>query len=190
MGHARRDSEVYYYRIRAAYNRGAVGAKQAARFIYLNRTCFNGIFRVNLNGDFNVPYGYKNRPTFPNRVQLEAVAKKLKSARLSVRCFRESLRTVGKKAFVYLDPPYPPLNGTAYFTHYTSDRFSETDQEALAAAVERLDARGALFMMSNADTQLIRRLYKRFDIRKIPVTRFVTCSSHKHKVQELVITNY
>jgi DNA adenine methylase len=188
--HATRDSKEYYYRVRTVYNQGAKGSKQAARFIYLNRTCFNGIFRVNREGKFNVPYGYKKNPIFPDRGQLVAVAKKLKTARLSVRCFRKSLRTAGKRAFVYLDPPYPPLNGTAYFTHYTPDRFSEADQMALAAAVKRLDTRGALFMMSNADTPLIRRLYKKFDIRKIPVTRFVTCSSHKHKVQELVITNY
>lgn len=189
-GHATRDSESYYYRVRKAYNRGAKGPNQAARFIYLNRTCFNGIFRVNRKGDFNVPYGYKNNPIFPDREQLVAVARKLKTSRLSVGCFRQSLRAAGKRAFVYLDPPYPPLNGTAYFTHYTTDRFSEKDQKDLALISKRLDAKGALFMMSNADTPLIRRLYKGFRMRQIPVTRFVTCSSHKHKVHELVITNY
>lgn len=188
--HATRDSEDYYYRVRTAYNRGDKGPNQAARFLYLNRTCFNGIFRVNQEGEFNVPYGYKTNPIFPDRGQLVAVAKKLKTARLSVRCFRQSLRAAGKRAFVYLDPPYPPLNGTAYFTHYTPDRFSEADQKALATAVKRLNARGALFLMSNADTPLIRRLYKAYTIQSIPVTRFVTCMSTKHKVRELLIRNY
>ncbi len=188
--HADRDSADYYYRLRSAYNRGGKGPVQAARFIYLNRTCFNGVFRVNRLGEYNVPYGYKKNPIFPDHSVLVAIAKKLRMAKLSAECFRTALATAGSDAFVYLDPPYPPLNGTAYFTHYTSDRFSEADQRSLASSVNLIHRRGALFMMSNADTPLIRKLYKDYIIESVPVTRFVSGKSTKHKVQELIIRNY
>ncbi len=91
---------------------------------------------------------------------------------------------------MYLDPPYPPLNGTAYFTHYTRDRFTEDDQRELANSVRTLHRAGSLFMMSNADTSLIRRLYRGFRIDSLAVTRSVTCKSKRLQVRELVMRNY
>ncbi len=114
----------------------------------------------------------------------------LRKATLRVASFRTVLPTISGKAFVYLDPPYPPLNGTANFTHYTSDRFGEEDQEALADAVQRLHSRGIPFMMTNADTPLIRSLYRRFHAMPVSVTRYVTCRAVKHPARELVIRNY
>jgi DNA adenine methylase len=97
---------------------------------------------------------------------------------------------IGQGDFAYLDPPYPPLNGTAYFTHYTVDRFCQRDQEDLAEIAREMDQRGARFLMSNADTPLIRRLYSSFRIEKLSVTRFITCKAKRHQVSELVIMNY
>jgi len=156
----------------------------------LNRTCFNGVFRVNTEGRFNVPYGDKPNPLFPSKSELDAIAFALKSAKLSVADYEKALSKVKEHEFVYLDPPYPPLNGTAFFTHYTADRFDSDNQERLAAMVRELDRRGASFLMTNADLPIIRRFYREFDITKISVTRYVSCKGARYRVAELVITNY
>jgi DNA adenine methylase len=188
--HAVRNSQSYYYQVRKTYNGSAYSAAQAARFIYLNKTCFNGIFRVNRKGQFNVPYGWKEPPAIPTADDLRKVADALCGAELQTASFESVLAGVAPRDFLFLDPPYPPLNGTAYFTHYTTGRFNRIDQEWLAGWVRRLDAKGCHFMMTNADTDKIRRLYRGFHFTRLPVTRFITCKSVRHKVKELVITNY
>src|SRR5207247_31985 len=119
-------------------------------------------------------------PPLPDRGRLRAAGRALENATLYRTPFEASLERVRKNDFVYLDPPYPPLNGTAYFTHYTAERFSPEDQARLADAVRRIVARGALFMMSNADMSLVRRLYKGFMMQPLTVTRFITCKALKH----------
>lgn len=188
--HRRHHGQLHYYRTRDIYNTSEASPAKAARFIYLNRTGFNGIFRVNKKGHYNVPYGYKSKAAIPARHHLQAVGELLGRARLGTQCFREAIEECPKQSFLYLDPPYPPLNGTAYFTHYTSDRFDDNDQEALAQLVRHAHNRGILFLMSNADTPLIRGLYRGFQMDTIPVTRFVTASARKHKVGEVLIRNY
>jgi DNA adenine methylase len=173
--HQRRDSAGYYYQIRDLYNRSSAGAAQAARFIYLNRTCFNGVFRVNMQGEFNVPYGYKPKPLFPAKEELAAASKTLKRATLSAVAYETALLAVDRGEFAYVDPPYPPLNGTSYFTHYTSDRFSVEDQRTLASGLKALHERGGLFLLTNADLPIIRELYGDFNINELSVTRFVSC---------------
>jgi DNA adenine methylase len=184
------DTETYYYRARETYNGARFSAAQAARFIYLNKTCFNGIFRVNSKGKFNVPYGRKESPAIPDAAELNDIAMALKNASLHALSFNKALEDANGRDFIYLDPPYPPLNGTAYFTHYTSERFSTRDQNDLADRVHELDRGGSLLMISNADTPLIRRLYRKYDLISLPVIRYLTCKSVRHKVKELVITNY
>ncbi len=188
--HAAKDGEAYYYRVREEYNRSEFSAAQAARFIYLNKTCFNGIFRVNAKGKFNVPYGRKESPAIPSENDLIAIAGILKDTSLKASSYEKALENASKEDFIYLDPPYPPLNGTAYFTHYTKDRFSEEDQKTLAERVHELDRCGCMLMISNADTPLIRRLYRKYELVSLPVIRYLTCKSVRHKVKELVITNY
>jgi DNA adenine methylase len=188
--HAAKDDEAYYYRVREKYHRSEFSAAQAARFIYLNKTCFNGIFRVNAHGKFNVPYGQKESPAIPSDNDLVAIAGILKDTSLKASSYEKALEDASRGNFIYLDPPYPPLNGTAYFTHYTSDRFSEEDQRTLAERVHELDKSGCLLMVSNADTPLIRRLYRRYELVSLPVIRYLTCKSVRHKAKELVITNY
>ncbi len=188
--HANKDGETYYYLVRDQYNSSLFSPAQAARFVYLNKTCFNGIFRVNSKGKFNVPYGQKKRPAIPDENELNSVSSILKKASLRASSFQQALAEASKGDFIYLDPPYPPLNGTAYFTHYTSDRFSEQDQIRLADRVCELDKTGCLLMISNADTPLVRRLYRAYNLVSLPVTRFLTCKAIRHKVKELIITNY
>jgi DNA adenine methylase len=188
--HASRDTESYYYRIREEYNDSSFSSAQAARFIYLNKTCFNGIFRVNSKGKFNVPYGRKESPAIPGDDELTIISGILKNASLKASSFEKALEHSSKGDFIYLDPPYPPLNGTAYFTHYTIDRFSVQDQTKLANCVNELDRGRCLFMISNADTPLIRALYRKYKLVSLPVIRYLTCKSVRHKVKELVITNY
>lgn len=189
-GYARRDADTYYYGVRSRYNNSKWGPGKAARFIYLNRTCFNGIYRVNHAGDFNVPYGHKAEPTFPGTTECVELAAALRRAKLRAKCFRGVLAMVPAGSFVYLDPPYPPLTETAFFTHYTTDRFGTADHMALAKAVRSLDKRGIRFLMSNADTPLIRGLYRPFEIERLNVTRSITAGGSKLKVRELVIRNY
>ena len=156
--HKRRDNESYYYTIRDLYNRSGFGPAQAARFIYLNHACFNGIFRVNRQGAFNVPYGNKRNAQIPSTSHLLQVSTVLNHAELRVASFEDSLNVVTAGDFVYLDPPYPPLNGTSFFTHYTADRFSEDDQRRVADSVKNLDRKGAFFLLTNADLPYIRKL--------------------------------
>lgn len=145
---------------------------------------------MNTRGHFNVPYGWKKTPVFPTLDQLKQVSKVLGPADLKTSTFESCVDEATNNDFFYLDPPYPPLNGTAYFTHYTADRFGEKDQERLAEFTTGLHNTGAVFLMTNADTPLIRKLYSNFYITGISVTRSITCKSHKHSVEEVVITNY
>ena len=188
--HRKRTCQEYYYYIRKLYNKSHSSPAQAARFIYLNKTCFNGIFRVNKKNKFNVPYGWKEPPALPSRTQLKDAAIALANAKLLTVSFENILGSIKSNDFIYLDPPYPPLNGTSYFTHYTKERFGEDDQKRLASFVYKLDEIGAKFMMSNADIPLIRSLYSKFNLIDISVTRWITCKAKKHRVSELVITNY
>lgn len=192
--HRQRDSKGHYYAVRSSYNTGRGSAAQAARFIYLNKTCFNGIFRVNQKGEFNVPYGRDTKTkkdlVLPSREALRNASRVLSGASLSATSYEKAVGRPGKNDFYYLDPPYPPLNGTSYFTHYTKDRFSEEDQREVAKLAKQLDSGGAKVMVTNADTAEIRHLYKGFRIESISVSRYVTCRARKHKVGELIVTNY
>lgn len=193
--HLSKTSEEYYYRIRDQYNRSRFrqSAAQAARFIYLNRTSFNGIYRVNLKGEYNVPYGFKEPPPMPTLDDLRVAANLLRNARLSDKSFDEALLGDGPASgdFVYLDPPYPPLDSTtATFAHYTKARFSWEDQERVAEIGNRLAQRGCYVMVSNLDTEPVRKLYSGWSITALPVVRFISANGQRDEVGELVITSY
>jgi DNA adenine methylase len=190
--YAQYNSEEHYYRVRAWYNEGQTenGAKRAATFIYLNKTCFNGIWRVNKKGEFNVPYGHKDPPALPSKEELLAASIALRSADIRTGDFREVLNDAEAGDFVYLDPPYPPVSETAYFTHYTRHRFSRDDQGFVAEMARSLDARGCKVLISNADIGFIRALYEDFNLVPLRVTRWVNASGKRRKVGELAIMNY
>ena len=185
-----RDSEDSYYRIRQQFNKGGTACLQAARFIYLNQTSFNGIYRVNNEGKYNVPYGFKTNPNIPGKRDLEAASALLKNANIKLADYKQALSNAAAGDVVYLDPPYPPLNGTSYFTHYTKERFANEDQVEVARTAEELRNRGCVVVVTNADTPVIRDLYARWSISEITRPRWITSSRHKHRVVELIFTSY
>jgi DNA adenine methylase len=190
LEHKINNSLEYYYKIRNDYNSSEPSAEQAARFIYLNKACFNGIFRVNQKGKFNVPYGKKDPPFLPDLEWLRLASNSLKKAIIKCNDFDKILNNVTLGNFIYFDPPYPPLNHTSNFTHYTKDKFNLKDQYRLSETFHYLNNRGCLVMMSNADIPLIRKLYKDYNLHSLPVRRYITCKSVKHQVSELIIRNY
>ncbi|MBN2576390.1 MAG: DNA adenine methylase [Deltaproteobacteria bacterium] len=165
-------------------------AGKAARLIYLNKTCFNGLYRVNSRGIFNVPFGRHENPKLFNETWLRQAARALAEARIEAEDFRllESEARAGD--FIYFDPPYHPLSKTSYFTAYTRDLFGQAEQEKLAALCRALDRKGCLLMLSNSDTPLVRRLYKDFEIREVSARRSINSKAERRgAIYELVVLN-
>jgi DNA adenine methylase len=185
-----RDSQDAYYKTRARFNSGGTTCLQTARFIYLNQTSFNGIYRVNRRGQYNVPYGFKDNPRIPDGQELNTAARLLSRASITLADYKQALLSAREGDVVYLDPPYPPLNGTSYFTHYTKERFGTEDQVEVAETAAALRARGCSVVVTNADTPLIRDLYSHWHIVEISRPRWITSSQHKHRVVELIITSF
>ena len=183
--------EEYYYNMRKKYNNSKASIAKAALFIYLNKTCFNGIWRVNKKGEFNVPYGYREPPSLLSRNNLLDISKALSKATISHKDYKQILRHAKEGDFVYFDPPYPPLNGTSYFTHYTKEGFDKKDHAELASVANMLNERGCYVMISNADMPYIRFLYESiFNIYGIEITRLIRADGKRYKVREIAITNY
>ncbi len=186
-----RDSKSTYYRVRALFNhKSGSDSLQAARFIYLNQTSFNGIYRVNGQGCYNVPYGFKLSPNIPGKRHLTAASNLLKNAAIKLVDYKLVTVEATEGDVVYLDPPYPPLNGTSYFTHYTKERFANDDQVEVARIAGSLRVRGCAVIITNADTPLIRKLYSAWHISEITRPRWVSSACHKHRVVELIITSF
>lgn len=192
--HKTQDSRKYYDSVRdSGLDTGTV-VERAAFFLYLNKTAFNGIFRVNKSGKFNVPYGTKRSDdSWISLEELKSVSKCLRVAEFKVGSFEDTCKEAKKGDFVYLDPPYPPLRKSANFTHYTADGFGAEDQKKVAETFKALHEKGCLVMMSNSDQEVIRGLYKDFDFvtfSTIEVTRLIGSNGNRFKVDELVVTNY
>lgn len=181
----------YYYGIRALNPLSLSCVERASRFIYMNRTCYNGLYRVNRRGQFNVPFGRYKNPRIVDEEGLRAASLALRQAHLSTSDFEVSLTHAGQGDFVYLDPPYQPLSVTASFTTYTSSGFEESDQRRLATLYHALDRRGVLLMLSNSDTPLIRELYRSFRITELQARRAINCRPEgRGPITELLILNY
>ena len=167
---------------------------KAARFIFLNRTCYNGLYRVNRNGQFNVPYGkYKTRKPV-NYELLRNCSERLSLEPTIVQCNNYKGRLfdmLDENSFVYFDPPYLPLSDTSNFTSYTQFPFGQKEHTELALYVKRLTERGVKCMVSNCDHPFIRNLYKDFNIHTVEAKRNINCVASKRKpITELIITNY
>jgi|SRR3989344_2966722 len=164
---------------------------RAARFIYLNKTCFNGLYRVNSKNQFNVPMGSYKNPTICAEEELKEISKLLKNATIEVKQFYESVKEAKKDDFVYFDPPYYPLNKTSSFTSYTKDAFLEKEQEHLAKVFRELDKKGCKVMLSNSDTQFINNLYNEYNVSVVKATRMINSDATKRgKVNEVAVNNY
>ena len=184
-------TQDYYYNIRSKFNKNInnYSYQQAARFIFLVHTSFNGIYRVNTKGLYNVPFG-KIKPSLPSLEQLYKISNKLKNAKIINGSYQLISNLVKAEDFIYLDPPYPAINNSSSFQHYTIGRFSNEEQTKLATFANELSNKGCNVMITNANTKLIRDLYVGWTIKKMKQTRFITCKKIRHRVTELIITNY
>jgi len=185
-------SEDFYYNQRKLFNRNRskFTISQAARFIYLNKACFNGIYRVNVRGEFNVPFGYRDQISVASKEEFVEIAKVLSKASFMAEDYAKISQNGRKNDVFYFDPPYPPLNKSSYFTHYTKDRFGKDDQIALARVANKLAKKGCYVLITNADKKEIKKLYRGWHFKKIRRARALTCLKKVHRVQELIITNY
>nr|WP_276977744.1 Dam family site-specific DNA-(adenine-N6)-methyltransferase [Ferrimicrobium acidiphilum] len=194
--------EDYYYRIRDKFNErlaedtDSTDVEAGALFIFLNKTCYNGVFRLNKSGQFNVPYGDCGNPRICNDNNLRAVSAALAHATLSHKDFKSFSRSVGEldtRSLVYIDPPYAIKNGTNGFLHYNNKIFSWEDQSELSRAVEKLRSSGARIIISNAAHQDIEELYPEPRFHRLTMSRSSTVggteSSRRH-VSEYVFTSY
>lgn len=163
--------------------------EKAAHFIYLNKTCFRGLFRVNRDGQFNVPYGDYDRRYF-DPDNLNGASKLLKNVSIRTGDFEACLHDVKKRDFIYFDPPYYKLGGYSEFNRYTKLQFKENDQIRLAALCRELDKKGVYWALSNSNTKFIRELYNGFNIHKISARREINLTAKKRNIKELLITNY
>ena len=178
-----------YYRIREEEPKDKF--ERAARTIYLNKTCFNGLYRVNSKGKFNVPFGKYKAPLICNSRNLRAVSIALKNVKILCDDFEKCLEYTTKGDFIYFDPPYQPLSKTSNFTGYTKNGFGEAEQRRLYCAFRELDKRGCKVILSNSNTDFIKKLYRKYRIERVKANRAINCKAEgRGKIEELVILNY
>lgn len=183
--HKQRHSKEYYRRMRGALNNETDDkAKIAATFIYLNKTCFNGLYRVNKSGQFNVPIGSYKNPTILDEQNLRNCSEVLQGAEIKQQSF--TAIKPAKDTFYYLDPPYHKT-----YDQYDGSGFGAAEHSALAGFCKEIDKKGSHFLLSNSDTPLIRSLYAGYTIDVIKGSRSVSCKAHQRgKANELIIKNY
>ncbi len=193
LNHRKKHSKEHYYAVRSIESNRLDSVNRAARLIYLNKTCFNGLYRVNSKGQFNVPFGdYKSPSIFDKNILFQA-SQLLQGVHLQVMTFEKVLDFAGKDDFVYFDPPYIPLSKTSSFTRYSKSDFSMKEQKQLCEVFETLDSRGCFVMVSNSDHALTRELYGQHKKNTVVVRakRMInSVGSKRGAINELIITNY
>lgn len=196
--------KVYYLAKRERFNDlkvngdKSVNIEKAALMIFLNKTCFNGLFRVNKKGLFNVPMGSYKNPMICDEMNLRAVSKKLQHVTIVCGDYREAADFIDEETFVYFDPPYRPLTDTASFTAYTETLFSDSEQIELAQFVEAMNKKGAKVVVSNSDPKnsdtdddFFDNIYSSHRIKRVEATRMINCISEaRGKIKELLISNF
>lgn len=188
-----KDSESYYYSIRESNPRSEI--EKTSRLIFLNRTCFNGLYRVNSKGKFNVPLGKYSNPNIVNEENIRAVSHILQSSRTAIKCrdFEAVLRDAKKGDLIYFDPPYQPVSATSNFTSYTTKDFTYDDLTRLAELCLKLDSRGCNVLLSNSDSQEVADIFAKnpWKITRIAANRSINSNSKKRTGHfELLIKNY
>lgn len=188
----------FFYQLRAvdrdADRFAALSAtERAARTLYLNKTCYNGLYRVNSAGQFNAPFGRYKNPTICDEDTLRGVHQYFRDNDITFTQgdFAAAVAGAGEGDFVYFDPPYDPVNVTSSFTGYQKGGFDRAEQERLKAVCDDLDARGVKFLLSNSATEFIRELYADFSIDTVAATRAInSVGSRRGKVDEVLVRNY
>lgn len=176
----------------------SVNIEKAILFIFLNKTCFNGLFRVNSKGVFNVPKGSYKKPTICDKENLLNISKNLKNVNILCGDYKNCLSFIDKKTFVYIDPPYRPLSLTASFTAYSENLFNDSEQLRLGDFINRITKKSAKVILSNSDPKNTNKkdnffddMYKNYNIDRILAKRFINCDATKRSdITELIITNY
>lgn len=187
--------EEYFYHIRnidrAPEYKNWSPVKRASRLIFLNKTCYNGLYRVNSKGHFNTPFGRYTDPTIVDEANLRACSKVLEGACFNLASFEQIEAAICRDDFVYFDPPYAPLSATSNFTTYSAQGFDEKMQRELCMLCGRLDKRGIRFMLSNSSAPLVLELYKNFKIDLVSAARAINSKASKRgNVDEVIVTNY
>lgn len=189
-----KNDKEYFLNIRAQDPKSLSYIDVASRFIYLNRTCFNGMYRVNSKGGFNVPYGKYNNPLICDSENLLRVSRALQQVEIKHQDYKETLKNAKKGDFIYLDPPYHPVSSTSSFTSYTKESFLEKEQLELRDTYAKLHKRGCFVMLSNSDTPFINEAYSKIKgvkISKVQAGRAInSVGSKRGKVSEVLVTNY
>ncbi len=192
--HEAKHSEAYYYQIRSldrdsGYSR-LPPVEKAARILYLNKTCYNGLYRVNAAGQFNTPFGRYKNPSIYDAAAIRAMSKYLQRKSISIRQgdYRLALKGLRKGAFVYLDPPYLPISSSSSFTGYTEGGFSYDQQVELKKECDKLRKKGIAFLQSNSDCKEIRELYRGYEIRTVRAKRSINSNADKRgEINEVLI---
>ena len=197
------DRKKYFYNIRKQYNsyritKDEMSLQKAIEFIFLNRTCFNGLYRVNKNGDFNVPMGNYKNPTICDEENLRALSELIKNVNFEYGDYKASQKYIKKNTFVYFDPPYRPLNITSGFTSYTKENFDDENQKELALYYKELNNNNVKVMLSNSNPKntnkedcFFENIYKGFNINEVYAKRMINANSNgRGEISELLITNY
>lgn len=198
LEHQEKNCEAYFYHIRSMdrdknFFDSLSDVERAARMIYLNKTCYNGLFRVNSSGEFNAPFGRYKNPGIINETTIMAMSSYFNYSKMRMLCgdYKDAIKGVRKDAFVYFDPPYMPVSASSSFTGYTSDGFHKEEQIALKKQCDRLNKRGIRFLLSNSCCPFIEDLYKDYKIERVFAKRAINADADKRgAIQEVLIRNY
>lgn len=191
--HKKKHNREYYYKIRNLdrQNIDLSDIERAARTIYLNKTCFNGLYRVNSKNQFNVPMGSYKNPKILHEDILKTASAALQNTCLEARNFQTTSDLALPGDFIYFDPPYDPVSKTSSFTGYTAKNFQDDDQRKLAAVFAQLTEKGCFCMLSNSHTPLILQLYRKFRIETVQASRAINSdASGRGSIKEVVVLNY
>lgn len=186
----------YFLAVRSQKPEDLTDIEVASRFIFLNRTCFNGMYRVNSKGEFNVPFGKYSNPTICDEQNLRRVSKVLQNVEIKQQDYKAVIESAKPGDFVYFDPPYYPINRTSSFTSYTSESFLEKEQIELRDIYLKLHKRNCFVMLSNSDTPFINKIYSEISkegikINKVTAGRAINSNTDKRgKITEVLVTNY
>ena len=187
-----KNGEKYYYSVRDDQS-NKTNTETAAKFIFLNKTCYNGLYRVNKLGNFNVPHGRYFNPKICNKEKLIECSSLLNNTEVKIVCdiYKNTTLKCKDNDFVYLDPPYFPVSRTSNFTDYTKESFGTQQHQELANEFDRLDSIGSKVMLSNSDSEYVKSLYKNYFVLKVKSTRSINCNADRRSAHhDLIISNY
>lgn len=192
-----KNDQDYFYNIRGLDRtsefKNLSSIQRASRIIYLNKTCYNGLFRVNQSGEFNTPFGKYKNPNIVNEITLRAVSNYFNKSNIKFfnGDFEECLKGIRRGSFVYFDPPYYPISDSSNFTGYTLDGFKKEDQERLKNLCDKLSKKNIKFLLSNSSAPFILDLYKDYRIEFVGANRSINSVSGKRgEINEILVRNY